>query len=152
MALSQPRVEWMRATASIRATLGRESVESQNPNGVALVRRPREMKTMSIVLPAHILGPPLRGFAHSLDGYPGLHDVRCTHVAPPWADIGPPLRGSSAHRSFTRHHYQSPRQTNIRLIGAATRARRMNGSRNQLASNAVTASFKTLGFSLQGAG
>jgi hypothetical protein len=42
---------------------------------------------------ARLLGPPLRSLGIISNGYPGLRDVRLTHVAPPWADIGPPRWG-----------------------------------------------------------
>ena len=32
------------------------------------------------------------------DGNPGLRNVRFTHVTPPWARLGLPLRGNVAHR------------------------------------------------------
>ena len=34
---------------------------------------------------------------------PGLHDVRCTHVAPPWADIGLCLRHGRARAAIELH-------------------------------------------------
>ena len=39
------------------------------------------------------LGPPLQGFDVNRPPYPGLRDVRLPHVAPPWANIGPPRWG-----------------------------------------------------------
>ena len=38
------------------------------------------------------LGPPLRGLRIHVYIDPGLREVRCAHLTPPWADIGPPLR------------------------------------------------------------
>lgn len=49
------------------------------------------------------LGRPLRGLGKRYTTYPGLRDVRCTHVTAPWADLGPPLRdfAQSIHSRMT---------------------------------------------------